>query len=645
MKDKKEKIEKIVVKSGDELIDVVRDISSTEAKKILVSFVEDSDILISSINLKVLVDSADEKRALLILQIPNNPTGVRNAKLAGIPVIDSPSLPSEEEWNIAKEKFNERGTKNSKMNAKLPKDYKSENITSFEERINSVLDKNKADRKEGIKEKVEEKKDEGIVVDKDFSNISESTPNSEQGDLTKVDFREGSKSKMGKKSGGLNTLFSKIGDFFKKFKNKVNKEKKGTKQQVKREKPVTTKKRNFKQGLLRALPKVLIPLVVVLFLVGFLYYRFAPFVRATIFIESKPVEVEKTFTGNENINEINFENLEIPIKKETVTKSVSDTVEATGTAFRGEKATGQVRVLYINTESGGCPEGEETISLSQGHKITTQDGSKSYILTGNLTAACNDYSIVSVEALEVGEEYNIESGVLFSVSDYNQENVYATNSAAFTGGSKEEYTVLSQKDVNSKVEELTKLAKEEAESSLTDIGNGWEIIDSTINSKVKDGSIKSAAAIGTETTTSDVSLEVEASATYYYTQGVDEGLNNLLTEAAKNQNLFESEEGLNLTLTGDIEKDLSVKETDGNVEITLTASSSVEPSVNKEKIVETLQGMSWEEGREYLNNLTFTSDTNPTVLFEPESFPKNFRHFPTRQGRIHITVNSETSEN
>lgn len=640
-KDKKEKIEKIVVKGQDELIDVVRDISSTEAKKILVSFVEDSDILISSINLKVLVDSADEKEALLILQIPNNSTGVRNAKLAGIPVTESPSLPSEEEWTVAKEKYNDRGKKNSKMNAKLPKEYKSENITSFEERINSVLDRNKEERKEEEKQEEVAEKNEGIVVDKDFSTDSESSIDSNKEDLRKVDFKDSSKQKKDKKFLSFNILFSKIGSFFKKSKKKDKR--KEIKEPAKRDVPVTTKRGDFKQALLRSLPKILIPLVVVLFLVGFLYYRFAPFVRATIFIESKPVEIEKTFTGNENINEIDFESLEIPVKKESVTKSVSDTVEATGTAFRGEKATGQVRVLYISP--GGCPEGEETVSLSQGHNITTQDGSKSYVLTGNLTTSCNDYSIVSVEAVEVGEEYNIESGVLFSVSDYDPDKVYATNSAAFTGGSKEEYTVLSQKDVNEKVEELTKLAKDEAEGSLTDIGNGWEIIESTIKSKVKDGSIKSAVAIGTETTTSDVSLEVEASATYYYTQGVDEGLNKLLTEDAMNQNLFESEEGLNLKLTGDIEKDLSVNESDGNVEITLTASSSVEPSVNKEKLVETLQGMSWEEGREYLNSLTFTSDSDPTVVFEPENFPKSFRHFPTRQGRIHITIKSETSEN
>jgi hypothetical protein len=159
---------------------------------------------------------------------------------------------------------------------------------------------------------------------------------------------------------------------------------------------------------------------------------------------------------------------------------------------------------------------------------------------------------------------------------------------------------------------------------------------------VKEGSISTAVAIGTETNSSDISLEVESSATYYYTAGVDTGLNSLLTEAAVNQNLFEDSDGLNLTLTGDVEKELSVKESDGNIEITLTASSSVEPSIDREKIINDLRGMKWQEGVEYLNNLSFTADRDPVITFTPENFPQRLKHFPSRQGRIDIAVEKVT---
>jgi hypothetical protein len=611
----KDKIEKIVVRSGDELIDIVRQISSTEAKRILVSFIEDSDILISSINLKVLLDSADEKEALLILQIPNNPSGIHNAKLAGVPVTDSPGIPPEEVWEEVANAYKEREKKTSKIKSKLPQDYKSENITSFEERINSVLTKNQEEREE------EDKKEEGFVVDQDISVKQDTQTETEQEDFTKVDFKDIPKhiKSKEKKSTPLTVIGDKVSTFFSNLKNReINKQDKSK-----------------KDALLRILPKIVIPLLLVLIVAGVLYYQFAPYVKAIIYIESKPVEVEKVFKGSENINEIDFENGEIPIKTETVTKSVSDVVQATGTAYRGEKAKGSVALSYINP--AGCTEEDTPINLPAGHTIST--GGKNYKLTTAVTLTCIGYDVITgVEAAEVGEEYNIAAGQFFSVAGYDTSRVYAKNDSAFTGGSKESYTVLSKNDVDTKVKELTEIAKKEAESALTDIGGGWEIIKDTIESKVKDGSIKSAVAIGTETDSSDVSLEVEATATYYYTEGVDKGLNALLTDAAINQNLFESSEGLDLTLTGEIKKDLKVEEKNGKISITLTASSSVEPSVNKEDIINDLRGMSWNEGVEYLNSLSFTADKDPVISFAPEGFPQKLRHFPSKQGKIDIRI-------
>jgi hypothetical protein len=628
-------IEKIIVKAKDELIDVVREISNTEAKKILVTFVEDSDILISSINLKVLLDSADEKEAVLILQIPNSPTGVRNAKIAGIPVVEAPGIPSEDVWEEAKSEYGDRAQKNKKFNKELPKDYKSENITSFEERINSVLTKNREERESIDKKGSEVEKGPDIVVDKDISPEGENDTNRE--DLTRVDFKHVPDPTKPKKNRVKNSaFFSKLGNFFKNLKKE---KKEGVEVKSTNERKGTGMNKG-KKRFLSILPKLIIPIVVVLVLFALLYFRFAPYVRATIFIESKPVEVEKTFEGSENINEIDFENGQIPIKVETVTKSVSDVVDATGTAYRGDKATGSVTISYINP--GGCTDADEPINLTNGHQIST-DG-KNFVLTGGVTVTCNNYSTVGAEAVEVGEEYNVTAGRYFNVNDYDSTQVYGVNSAAFSGGSKEEYTVLSKEDVNKKVEELTEIAFDEAESSLQDIGRGWELIESTVKSKVKEGSVSTAVAIGAETTSSDVSLEVESSATYYYTEGVDEGLNELLTEAALNQNLFENSEGLDLKLKGDIQKELKVNEDGGEVEIVLTASSSVEPSVDRERITEDLRGMGWDEGMEYLNSLTFTADRAPVATFAPESFPKSLRRFPSRQGRINLQIEEVVKE-
>ncbi|HCC67644.1 TPA: hypothetical protein DEP90_00275 [Patescibacteria group bacterium] len=630
----KENFKKVVVKSQDELIDIVRNISNIDGKKILVTFTEGSEILISSINLKVILDTVDEKKALLVLQILNNPTGIRNAKIAGITVIDTPTNPTKEVWLNAQTDYNARFSIDKKI---LPEKYKSANITSFEDRVNSVLRKNRKNRKKDGMVNTSTPGDTDIVIDQDINMTKDDQTEPEQRNLTKKDFKDipdPIKQKPKKKFSLPKLSLPKLFKKKEKPSNKIN--------------PITGNlpqrkgidKGDLKNKLIKLIPKLIIPLFSVLLLVAFLYYKFAPYVKVTIPIQSKPVEVEKIFTGNENINEIDFESLEIPIKTESATKSVSDTVDATGVAYRGDKATGSVTISYINPE--GCTDADEAVSVYVGHQTET-DGKK-YLLTGDLTITCNSYGTVGVEAIEVGEEYNIPSGKYFSINGFDATKVYAVNSAAFTGGSKETYTVLSQADVNTKIEELTEIATEESVNSLDEASGEWKIIENTVKSKVTEGSINTAVAIGTETSSSDISLEVVSTATYYYTHGVDEGLNTLLTEAALNQNLFENSEGIALTLTGDIDKELTVEESEGDIKIKLIASSSVEPSVNKEAIVNDLKGMSWEDGNEYINSLSFTSG-NPSIEFIPTSFPQKLRHFPSRQGRVDVKIEKDTVEN
>ena len=92
---------KIIIDSSHELTDLVREIHRSKAERIVLTFTEQTDILISSINLKVLQEAAEREGKLLIAQIIQNPTGIRNSKLAGIKSIDTPSNPTEYDWEEA----------------------------------------------------------------------------------------------------------------------------------------------------------------------------------------------------------------------------------------------------------------------------------------------------------------------------------------------------------------------------------------------------------------------------------------------------------------------------------------------------------------------------------------------------------------
>ncbi len=108
MEQESKKITKIVINSDDELTDVVAGILESPNDRIVLTFAEESDLLISPINLKVIQETADDENKLLIAQIINNSTGVKNASSAGLYTIETTTLPLESDWE---EEIEEKRTK------------------------------------------------------------------------------------------------------------------------------------------------------------------------------------------------------------------------------------------------------------------------------------------------------------------------------------------------------------------------------------------------------------------------------------------------------------------------------------------------------------------------------------------------------
>ncbi len=142
--EEEKKITKIVINKDDELTDIVTAILDSQNERIVLTFAEETDLLISPINLKVLLETADESEKLLVAQIIKNPTGLRNAKLAGISTIDVPSFPTEDIWE--KEEINYANRINPpkqkttpKVEAVVEKQEDTPNISDFQKRIDSAI--------------------------------------------------------------------------------------------------------------------------------------------------------------------------------------------------------------------------------------------------------------------------------------------------------------------------------------------------------------------------------------------------------------------------------------------------------------------------------------------------------------------------
>lgn len=600
---------KIVIDESHELTDLVREIHRSKAERIVLTFTEQTDILISPINLKVLHEAAEREGKLLISQIIQNPTGIRNSKLAGIKTIDTPSNPTEYDWEDAFEMI--QAKKKEKLEKKKVLErviLKEDENEIFEEKIEDTLEKNEAPTRESSK--YLDKR--GIKAKTPFISIDTDIPSSDQPVVE-----------------GTTPSIPPIGSvpLKKKFSLNVFKNLKTTK----------TDKTFNKKKFLKIFLFIFIPLVFLLILGLVLYNQFATFVKVRIFVESKPVQIESILVGDTNIKEIDFENLKVPIKTEEKTKSLSDAITATGKAFKGEKATGTITLTYVLGDE--CPEIESEkpiLKLSSGSTISTS--LYSYKLVNAIEIVCNNSADIQVIAAAIGEEYNIPSGKAFSVEGYSSATVFGLNKVAFTGGTKEEYTVLSQLDVDNAVEQLSTTAIEEVKSELRKVTGGWEIIEDTILSEVDKSSIKTDKKVGTEATTVNLDLTIKGTATYYQTTGLTEKLTDLLREKAQEENLFESEKDLELVLGDEIEKSITIEEsTKGVVKIKIVAKSSIKPKVDKDGLAEELKGMEWEEGREYLTFLNY-AERKPEVVFNPNNYPAFLKRFPDRRGGVLVSI-------
>lgn len=566
MEEINKKITKIVVGKDDELTDIVTGIIDSTNERILLTFAEESDLLISPVNLSVLLETGDENEKIMIAQIIKNPTGVRNANSAGITTIETTTLPEEEVWEEEIERKTER------LNPK-PKEVP-------------------------IKEQVKES--EGISIGEDIQTKDEEIDNIVP--PTENPKEEESKHIQTEKESSI---------------------------RKKEKKEITAK---TKKILLIVGPAIL----VILSLIAFIYYKTAPFVRIRIYTESKEVGLEKIFTGDSNIKEIDFENLRIPIKKESAEKARSTTVKATGVAYKGEKATGKIGIAY--RKDGGCTD-VPNLDLP-GSTVLISDGGKYFKLDAAISIPCSLTPVeASVTANEIGTEYNLPQGTSFSIQNYPKSEVFGMASVAITGGTKEEYTVLQQQDVNTAMEELKKMATEEAETELKDkSGGSWDIILSSIKSEIPKDSVKTGVPVGGETKDTSLELKVVSEATYFLKEGFDTKLSEMLTEEARAKNLFETEKNLELTLSNKVEKDITVAEnTADSTKVKVVAKASVEPKVDKIAIINQLKGRKWDAGIEILNKYVF-SDKETEAVFEPKRFPTGLRYFPTRQGAIEIEL-------
>jgi hypothetical protein len=614
MENKKEQIEnkraKIIVSSEDELTDLLRKISGLTDPNILLTFAEESDLLISPINLKALQEVCDDLDKNLVLQIIQNSNGVRNAKIADSVITESPSEIDESLWLAAENGRRERKEKLSEALKGKPKEVR-ETVVELEQEIEPVLQDSEYQKR--VQEVIEKAKN---LTEKEKSQIiheegltfaigEEIAPEEQKKDLNEK------KNLIGRNFNNIAQLKGLKGDIDKSIPEDKKKEQKI--------KPPKDKKKMKKKILIFS-----IILILSLALAGVFAYLTLPLVQTEIYIESKAIEVEKILKGDTKIENFDISKGDLPIKKESVNVDRSDHDKTTGTGKRGTKAEGIVSLQHWS--------GEET-TIPAGTKISTDGLNFEFSTDVLLPDAPSTTQGIAVRATDPGSEYNLSSGQLLTVAGFSEDQLTAENKTSFSGGASEEYSMLTQADYTKLLERLKKEAFEDGIAQLKERNPEWELIESTIEQDT-DGNITTDIPIGGEANLFNMSITTKTEALFFNKNEIIQSREEIIKRAAIEKKLFETDGDLRLELDQEIETEITIEEIEGNtVTVKFWAKGNVRPQVNTEEIEKSLLGKPWDEGMKILEKIKY-SDKKASVNFFPEYFPEFLRHFPSKEGRV-----------
>jgi len=140
------------------------------------------------------------------------------------------------------------------------------------------------------------------------------------------------------------------------------------------------------------------------------------------------------------------------IPAQVITEEVTGdkTKSATGTKLIGNKATGSVQIANGNGTA---------INLSAGTLLTSSAGLKfvtnsTASVSGQILPGSPGTANIDVTAFDIGSQYNLGKGEVFSIGNYSKAMVAGTSQADFSGGSSQEISAVSAEDMKNLQTEL-----------------------------------------------------------------------------------------------------------------------------------------------------------------------------------------------
>lgn len=243
-------------------------------------------------------------------------------------------------------------------------------------------------------------------------------------------------------------------------------------------------------------------------LIIFIYLAVTVLPKATIAITttSTPVSANFTLNASGSASSFNPDQNTIPAFSKTSDQTTNQTVQATGQQNNGDKASGKVTLTqdpcsHAVTIPAGTGVSSGGLTFITGKTITLSP--QGFDSSGNIICSGD----VSVTAQQGGSKYNLAAGSNFAVAGYS--GVVGSNSDAFSGGTDNIQTIVSQSDLDSVKQKLTSSSSSDNyaknfENQLSQ--QGYYVLTSTL--KQSDPVVSASPAVGQPASNTTVTAKV-----------------------------------------------------------------------------------------------------------------------------------------
>ncbi|MCR4324596.1 MAG: baseplate J/gp47 family protein [Candidatus Curtissbacteria bacterium] len=341
--------------------------------------------------------------------------------------------------------------------------------------------------------------------------------------------------------------------------------------------------------------------VILLFLITASYAAAQTLTKAEVVIKVNGSDFEKEFAATAvEGGSLDAARSQIPAQTVSTEAQASQKGVTTGSKKVGDPAKGEITVFNWTTASKTFAQ-KTSIITSGGIKFTLDND----VQVASRSAQSPGQSAAKVTAQEVGTAGNIGGGSDVTFPEFDSLSYSAVNSAAFSGGSERQVTVVTQQDMSKLESELIKVLTQKAREDLQAKAAGAKITDDAITTTVKNRNFDKK--LDEEASLLNLDLSVEAKAITYS----EDDLKNLLAENFKEEapnNLEIRPENIEIN-------NLQLKAGTNGTQLSGRFKANLTPKFDEGDLKEKIKGKSVKDTRGIIKQLPDVSDVS--VNFSP----------------------------